>query len=571
MTNTCDYTMRKGILLIVYLITSIGLMSAESGQYTEIYRSLKGYPVGVLNSLGEKYYQSGAIDSALVCFSIVSSAYIPVAEEKEKLMYAHAYNRCGVIYMHYNSYSKAMNMFLKSLDICEGAAYSAKVYNNMGNLYCFFRDYRMADNYCLKAYILSCRGNDKVLTEAILYNLIGINYYLEDYDKVKHYIKSFKKLNPKNEKLYRYHLYLSNGALSFMQKKYAKALADFKTSLLCADSCSASVKFKYVSLSHISKCFSVMQKVDSALYYMKLGEKVLRSDNFTELRTECFADIASVYSLMGNEKEALAYKKLYLELADSIFNVQEFGRVKDMQFVHEMEKIEKQVSKLSDERVIKDNKIESQQQALRIFIGALIVILTLLVIMYIQVRRLREANLELFHRNLELMESHEELKRQRRQSLVSGIERMDEEGNESAMSESSENKLKYQSSLVNPEEKKRICEAVLDIMDNTQEYCSVSFTLDKLAALINAKPKYISQVINESFNKNFNTFVNEYRIKEIQRRLMDTESYGKYTIVFIAASVGFKSDSNFNAVFKKITGMTPTAYRNMVDKCCRSN
>ena len=395
---------------------------------------------------------------------------------------------------------------------------------------------------------------------------------MQDYEKVSYYLNTLGKINPHKGVLYRYHWNLSNGALNFMRKKYVQALSDFKTSLIYADSSDASGKNKYVSISQISKCFSAMNQPDSALHYIKMIEKVLQPENYSRLKAECYADIATIYHLSGNEKQSLAYKKAYLELADSFFNVREFGQMKDLQFLHEMDKIEKQVVRLTDEQMIKDNKIESQQLTLLIVIGALLVIMTLLVIMYIQVRRLREANLELFHKNLEIMESEEKRKKQRRQLASSEPDARTEEEVPAELTENPENnKMKYQNSILSPEEKTRIREAILDVMDNTLEYCSVNFTLDKLAVLINARPKSISQIINESFSKNFNTFVNEYRIKEVQRRLMDPDTYGKYTLVFIAASVGFKSDSNFNAVFKRITGMTPTAYRNMVGKCRRPN
>lgn len=61
-------------------------------------------------------------------------------------------------------------------------------------------------------------------------------------------------------------------------------------------------------------------------------------------------------------------------------------------------------------------------------------------------------------------------------------------------------------------------------------------------------------------------FVNEYRIKEARRRLMDIHTYGNFTIASIAIDVGFKSNANFNLVFKKVTGITPSVYQMMAKK-----
>ena len=92
----------------------------------------------------------------------------------------------------------------------------------------------------------------------------------------------------------------------------------------------------------------------------------------------------------------------------------------------------------------------------------------------------------------------------------------------------------------------------------------MDFSLDKLSNLVNSNSKYVSQVINETYHKNFNSFVNEYRIREARRRLTDIEQYGNYTIQTISESVGYKSSTTFINVFRKITGITPSMYQRMV-------
>ena len=57
----------------------------------------------------------------------------------------------------------------------------------------------------------------------------------------------------------------------------------------------------------------------------------------------------------------------------------------------------------------------------------------------------------------------------------------------------------------------------------------------------------------------FNNFVNEYRVKEVRKRLINSES-NNYSIEGIAKSVGFHSKSTFNASFKKCTGVTPSFF-----------
>lgn len=98
-------------------------------------------------------------------------------------------------------------------------------------------------------------------------------------------------------------------------------------------------------------------------------------------------------------------------------------------------------------------------------------------------------------------------------------------------------------------------------MENPDEFCNCDFSLERLAFLVESNSRYVSQVINETYNKNFRTFINDYRIKEAQLRLMNITEYGNYTIQAIAESVGYKSHTNFIVIFKRITGMTPSIFQ----------
>lgn len=72
---------------------------------------------------------------------------------------------------------------------------------------------------------------------------------------------------------------------------------------------------------------------------------------------------------------------------------------------------------------------------------------------------------------------------------------------------------------------------------------------------------YLSQLINQHSNTNFNDYINKLRIDEAKLMLLDS-SYENYTIDAIALECGFRSKSNFYTIFKKITQQTPNQYKN---------
>ncbi len=83
-------------------------------------------------------------------------------------------------------------------------------------------------------------------------------------------------------------------------------------------------------------------------------------------------------------------------------------------------------------------------------------------------------------------------------------------------------------------------------------------TMPKLANAVGVTPNQLSYVLNQHLGKSFFDFVNEVRTNEASRLLIEEPDR---TILDIAISVGFNSKSTFNLAFKKITGKTPSAYR----------
>lgn len=98
-----------------------------------------------------------------------------------------------------------------------------------------------------------------------------------------------------------------------------------------------------------------------------------------------------------------------------------------------------------------------------------------------------------------------------------------------------------------------------EMMQNQKKYLDPELSLKQLAFLLKTNPTYLSQVINQKFNKSFSDFINELRVQEACR-LIETGKFHLHTLEAIGNEVGFKSKSVFFTLFKKFTGMSPSAY-----------
>lgn len=84
-------------------------------------------------------------------------------------------------------------------------------------------------------------------------------------------------------------------------------------------------------------------------------------------------------------------------------------------------------------------------------------------------------------------------------------------------------------------------------------------TVSELANEMSLPAKYVTYLITDYHSKNFNDFVNGFRVKEVISRMADPNEKHK-SLLGIALDAGFNSKSSFNQVFKKYTGKTPSEY-----------
>lgn len=119
---------------------------------------------------------------------------------------------------------------------------------------------------------------------------------------------------------------------------------------------------------------------------------------------------------------------------------------------------------------------------------------------------------------------------------------------------------KYAKSTLAPVEKFRILKAIEEQIHVHNFHLNPSASLKGLADEIKSTTHAVSQVINEEKGGSFFEMLAFHRIQQA-KRLFKKPEYQHYKIEQIAEEVGYLSKSAFNTSFKKITGLTPSEYR----------
>lgn len=99
------------------------------------------------------------------------------------------------------------------------------------------------------------------------------------------------------------------------------------------------------------------------------------------------------------------------------------------------------------------------------------------------------------------------------------------------------------------------------LIEERKVYRKEGLTIRKLAGMLNDQEYKVRRLINGELGfRNFNDFLNQYRVNEACEILTDP-AQNKKTILEIAYSLGYQSIGPFNKAFRELKGTTPTTYR----------
>ncbi|MEA1888101.1 MAG: AraC family transcriptional regulator [Bacteroidota bacterium] len=122
------------------------------------------------------------------------------------------------------------------------------------------------------------------------------------------------------------------------------------------------------------------------------------------------------------------------------------------------------------------------------------------------------------------------------------------------------NKAKrYSRSGLSEPQARKYLDRILNYMEKEKLHLDRNLNIYDLSLQTGISRHHITQVLNDLYGRNFFTFINEYRVKEVIRRMKDPANKN-YTILAIAYDSGFNSKSTFNTIFKSITHLTPSQY-----------
>jgi AraC-like DNA-binding protein len=114
-------------------------------------------------------------------------------------------------------------------------------------------------------------------------------------------------------------------------------------------------------------------------------------------------------------------------------------------------------------------------------------------------------------------------------------------------------------SIVSEEVSVKVLSALKNF-ENKKTYLKPNLNLNKVAKTLNTNSKYLSILINQTYNKSVVQYINDLRIEYVILKLKEDQKFRKYTIKAIAIEIGFNTDQAFSKAFHKKTGVFPSSF-----------
>ena len=512
-----------------------------------------------LMEMGQKFAQDNSCDSALVCYSVVADRLRGKATRTdEKQTLARALNNIGFIYgTYFFDYKEAVNALQESLRISRESDYKeniAFVNLNLGGVYLgcnmMYGRNLFSDevwNYLENALVSAVEMKQHEVAMVAFLNM-GQMYFSDHQDeRLKKAVDILRAGGlPDNLPLAPYCRTYARGLEAYMNRQYDESIRHFQSMVpLIPQHDLHSSRYELIVLDALARLYEASGNYQAAIDTCTSLLSKSIAYGVSDVETNTCRMLSELYEKTGHDDMATEYLLRFHHKKDSTLTERDMSMLSKLPLVNELEEINRRLAE------------EHAKRRMMIIIAVVTAVFVIMLALYLLTvirsqRKLRRYVKELYRKNRELIQS-EQRARELRETQSAAPEE------------------KYSSSSLTPPESRIIADRILQVMDNIELITNPGFSLAELAEQTGHSPKVVSQVVNETLGRNFKTLLNECRIREACVRLIDTDTYGQYTIEHIADSVGFNSRSNFSVTFKKITGLTPAQFQKNAISDCRDD
>lgn len=548
--------MKKIIVLMIVVLLATFFYAYGRIDYDKIIDRWGTASLEKLKINGDACMNKGRMDSALVLYSIIINRYNSDMPRDEQNLCASAMNNAAYLYMfHHSNYSEAYTNLLRAQHIAEENGMQKLlpcVYLNIGNIYTIYYDNKTAVKFFKKSFYSSIDVNDWSILLTVFTNLVGTAIQEERISSVRDEVAVFRRLNIPKMPMLRYSRLMCSAAEYLLKDNNSMAVDCLRQAAAAVDSKLQPERYRLFVNQLEAIVLGKSKRYKEAL---ALSLKIERESGkeAPDIQEQMRSNISTLYGKLGKADSALLWQERRMALSDNIFRDQRYSQIRDLNVAYEMQNANMKL-------LHSENKRHTVMVALIVTLFAMVIIFALVLVLINKNRRLNISNHDLYRRNGEIMRMNDN-ERKLRTEYEQRIAECEREIKILTEKDVQTVESKQSSDVMDDAVRQSLLEKINNVLDDVSEISRNEFSIGRLSKLVSSNSHYVSQVINETYGKNFSTVLGEARVRQACKRLGDIEAYGNLTIEAIAGELGFRSRSNFVTVFKKITGLTPSEYK----------
>ncbi len=456
----------------------------------------------------------------------------------------------GVYFYNKAQYETSIKTYIKALKINEKInipSLDAKIYDNIGLVNYANQDYDKAIENSLIALAINQEIKDSINLIRNNNNL-GIYYHtIKQLEKaIQHYTAS-KELSLRFNDNKGVFIALTNiGLVKAEQNKNNEALSLYQEAKNYNSKKQDPLSYAYL-LINIATTNSALNEPEKSIRNLNEALDIALEHHFLDVEKNCHLYLEEAYEVMGNLENSLKHRRHYDNIKDSILNLEKGVKIAEIETKYKTDLKSEEIKKMNVS--MSEYKKKNTILYISLFLG--LALITIIVYFFVKRHRAYNAEKEFIETQYQTIESqNKELKNQ----LIEVSEKLYE-----LRDSNKERKAKYKKSTLTEEQRKTHITTLLTYMNDHKPYLNPNISPQDIADNIKINKHHLSEILNLNFGKNFNGFINLYRIEEAKKLL--TDNHNNITMLAIAYDSGFNSKSSFNRAFKEITGNTPSEYK----------
>ena len=294
----------------------------------------------------------------------------------------------GNAYNDLSDNPKAIEYFQRALNVNEQSGNKAGIassLNGIGNVYLFLSDYPKALDYFQKALNINERFSFKSGVAGNLNNIGEVYRNLAEYPKALEYYQkaliNYEQLGNKGGMASN----LNNiGEVYYNLSDYSIALEYFQKSLKLREAVGNKNKI-VISYNNIGNIYLREGNLYEALKYATKGLSLALEIGAKSRIKEAYGNLAVIDSALGNFRGAYENHKLYMQVNDSMFNIEKDKKITSLAMKYEFDKVQDSTKAIQTQKdAVAKKELQKQRLMRNGFIGGFAVMVLFAGVFFIQ-------------------------------------------------------------------------------------------------------------------------------------------------------------------------------------------